>query len=385
MTEFADSFPNICKLHNLGTLNSGRKILIVQISDNVGQRENEPSFLYTSSMHGDELAGYILTLRLIDYILNGYGNNQRLSTLINEIDIWINPLANPDGAYAGGNQNINFATRYNANWIDLNRNYPDPQDGPHPDGNTYQPETNMFLGLADTVKFNMSANIHGGVEVCNYPWDTWSNLTADDNWWQYVSNEYADSCQANSSNGYFDYLNDGITNGNDWYEVNGGRQDYMNYFNHCRELTLELSNNKIPNPNNLNNLWEANYVSLLNFMEQSLFGLRGIITDSLSGLPIKAKIEIVGHDIDSSHVYSSLPIGNYHRYLIQGNYDVTYSKNGYHPKTINLTILNNNTTIKNIQLVPINTNPTSINEKEISTKKDIFIDILGRKKEKNEK
>ena len=95
MSAFADSFPNICRLHNLGTLNSGRKILIVQISDNVGQKENEPSFLYTSSMHGDELAGYILSLRLIDYILHGYGDNPRLTNLVNEIDIWINPLANP--------------------------------------------------------------------------------------------------------------------------------------------------------------------------------------------------------------------------------------------------------------------------------------------------
>ena len=50
MMTIADSFPNICKLHNLGTLNSGREILIVQISDNVGVKENEPSFLYTSSI-----------------------------------------------------------------------------------------------------------------------------------------------------------------------------------------------------------------------------------------------------------------------------------------------------------------------------------------------
>jgi hypothetical protein len=74
MQAFADSFPNICKLHNLGTLSSGREILIVQISKNVGVKKNKPSFLYTSSMHGNELAGYILSLRLIDHILNGYGN-----------------------------------------------------------------------------------------------------------------------------------------------------------------------------------------------------------------------------------------------------------------------------------------------------------------------
>ena len=163
-------------------------------------------------MHGDELAGYVLSLRLIDYILNGYTNDSRLTDLVDNIDIWINPLANPDGAYFGGNQSVNSATRYNANWVDLNRNYPDPEDGPHPDGNPYQQETNIFIGLADTVDFTISANMHGGVEVCNYPWDTWNNSTADDSWWQYVCQEYADECQANGSNGYFNYLNDGITN-----------------------------------------------------------------------------------------------------------------------------------------------------------------------------
>ena len=376
MTAFADSFPNICKLHHLGTLNSGREILIVQISNNVGQKENEPSFLYTSSMHGDELAGYILSLRLIDNILNGYGNDLQLTELVNNIDIWINPLANPDGAYAGGNQNVWSATRYNANWVDLNRNYPDPEDGPHPDGYPYQTETDIFLGLADSVNFSMAANMHGGAEVCNYPWDTWSNLTADDNWWQYVSTEYADSCQINSGSGYFNYLNDGITNGWDWYEVDGGRQDYMNYFRYCREFTLELSDDKTPNPNDLEDLWDANYPSLLNYMDQSLFGLRGIVSDSITGNSIKAKVQITNHDVDSSHVYSNLPIGNYHRYLYQGNYDITFSKNGYYPKTINVSVLNNNSTIENVQLVPLNT--TSISEQTPTNIKIYNIDILGR-------
>ena len=60
------------------------------------------------------------------------------------------------------------------------------------------------------------------------------------------------------------------------------------------------------------------------------------MTDSITEDPLKAKVEITSHDIDSSHVYSNLPIGNYHRYIYQGNYDVTFSKNGYYPKTINI-------------------------------------------------
>ena len=380
MTAFADSFPDICKLHNLGTLNSGREILIVQISDNVGVKENEPSFLYTSSMHGDELSGYVLSLRLIDYLLNNYEDNNKVTHLIDEIDIWINPLANPDGAYYGGNQNVWSAIRYNSNFIDLNRNYPDPEDGPHPDGNPYQQETNIFLGLADTINFNMAANMHSGAEVCNYPWDTWGNLTSDNNWWEYVTKQYADSCQINSSSGYFNDLNNGITNGWDWYEVDGGRQDYMNYFRYCKEFTLELSNDKTPNPNDLPDLWEANYPSLLNYMEQSLFGLRGIVTDSITGNPLKVRVEISGHDIDSSHVYSNLPVGNYHRYLFQGNYNLTFSKLGYHSKTINVSILNNSTHIKNIELVPVNL--VSINNISSSNESNLIIDLIGRKNKK---
>lgn len=376
MQSFADSFPNICKLHRLGTLSSGREILIIQISDNINKEENEPSFLYTSSMHGNELTGYVITLRLIDHLLTNYGIDTRLTNLINEIDIWINPLANPDGAYAGGNQDVWSATRYNANWVDLNRNYPDPEDGPHPDSNPWQEETIIFMGLADTVDFNLSSNIHTGVELVNYPWDTWSTLCADDDWWRHVSREYADSCQLNGSSGYFDGQNNGITNGNDWYEVDGGRQDYMNYFKLCREFTLEISNDKIPSPTQLTYFWNANYPSLINYMEGSLHGIRGIVTDSISGLPIKCRIEIIGHDIDSSHVYSSLPIGNYHRYLYQGNYNITFSKSGYYSKTINVNILNNNITIEDIQLVPINF--VGIDEILKNITNERRIDLLGR-------
>jgi len=30
----------------------------------------------------------------------------------------------------------------------------------------------------------------------------------------------------------------GITEGGDWYAISGGRQDYMNFVHHCKEVTL---------------------------------------------------------------------------------------------------------------------------------------------------
>ena len=82
------------------------------------------------------------------------------------------------------------------------------------------------------------------------------------------------------------------------------------------------------------------------------------------------------HDVDSSHVYSNLPIGNYHRHLYQGNYNITFSCSGYHSKTINATILNNSIIVTDIQLVPVGI--TSVNEISNSTKKSQKFDLLGR-------
>ena len=69
MNQFVVNYPTLCKLVNIGTLPSGKKLLMLKISDNINVRENEPQFLYTSSMHGDEIAGYVGMLHYIDYLL----------------------------------------------------------------------------------------------------------------------------------------------------------------------------------------------------------------------------------------------------------------------------------------------------------------------------
>jgi hypothetical protein len=122
-------------------------------------------------------------------------------------------------------------------------------------------------------------------------------LTADDNWWQDLGSMYADTVHQYGTPGYFNDLNNGITNGWDWYEVDGGRQDFMNYFKLCRESTIELSNVKTPNPFQLPNFWNINKASLVNYIKQSLYGLRGIVTDSITGQPLRSRVEIFGHDL----------------------------------------------------------------------------------------
>ncbi len=363
MEQFAANYPDICEVFSIGQSEQGRELLFARITDNVGSNEGEPQFMYTSTMHGDETAGYVLMLHLIDHLLSEYGNNDRITNMVDNLEIWINPLANPDGTYAAGNHTVNGATRYNANIVDINRNFPDPEDGPHPDGNEWQPETVAFMEVAEDNHFVLSCNIHGGEEVCNYPWDTWSHLTADNDWWVYVCREYADTAQFYSPPGYLTSFNNGITNGYAWYTISGGRQDYMTYFHQGREFTLEISNTKLLPETQLTNWWNYNYRSLLNYMEQATFGITGRVKDTVSGFPVHAEIYVIGHEEDSSWVYSHLPLGNYKRFIYEGNYHLRVSASGYDTRLIpNIQVTNRQKTQLNIWLSPEGVGSISQNE-----------------------
>lgn len=351
MEQFAADYPEICEVFSIGTSNEGRELKFVKISDNVSENEPEPQFLYTGTIHGDETTGFIMLLRLIDYLTSNYGTDAEVTDMVNNIEIWINPASNPDGTYAGGNNTVFGATRGNANGVDMNRNYADPQDGPHPDGYPYQTETVAFMDMADNNSFVISANTHGGTEVVNYPWDTWYTLHPDDDWWQFVSHEFADTAQANSPSSYFDGFDDGITNGAAWYSISGGRQDYMNYFHYCREVTLEISDTKLLPESQLVAHWNYLRRSLINYIKQVNYGLRGFVTDSQTGDPLQARVEIAGYDFQNSHVFSAEDFGDYYRYLKSGSYDITFSKEGYLPQTIeNVQIVDYETTILNVEL-----------------------------------
>jgi len=366
MNDFAASYPDICKLVPIGTSIQGRSLVAVKISDNVNEEEAEPEFLYTSSIHGDEVTGYILMLHLIDYLLTNYGVDSRITDMVDHTEIFINPLANPDGTYHGGNSSVYGALRYNANYIDLNRNYPDPEDGLHPDGNAWQVETVAFMAFADSNHIAMSANFHGGAEVFNYPWDTWAKLAADDAWWQFVGREYVDTVHLHGPSGYFTFMNNGITNGYQWYTISGGRQDYMNYWHGCREVTIEISDNKMPPASQLLGFWEYNYRSLLNFIEEANYGVQGIVTDSVTGEPLQAGIFIQGHDIDHSDVTSKLPTGYYSRFLYEGTYSLTFTSTGYFPKTIDVSVTNRETTRLDVEMVPLNVSQSEPRTEQLS-------------------
>lgn len=362
MENFENEYPELCEIIEIGTLQSGRKLLVAHIGDDLGSDDNEPDFLYTSTMHGDEIAGFPLMLQLIDHLLCNYDTSEEIKNLVDNIDIYINPISNPDGTYGNDDETIENPRRRNANNVDLNRNYPDPEDGDQPDNRPRQDESQFFMDFADSIDFDMAANFHGGAEVANYPWDTYRRLPADTDWWIEKMRDYANSAQANSPDGYMEGFDDGITNGFEWFEVRGGRQDYMNFFQRCREFTVELSNMKVLPADELPLIWEANRQSLLDYMDASLNGLRGVITDCMTGDPIVAEVLIPGHDMDNSSVFSQADLGNFHRYLDGGTYQVEVVAEGYRTAIQTIDIVDGETTLWDVALCAEGTSTSEIGE-----------------------
>ena len=137
MQDIADSYPDITRLESIGQSVQGRELWVIEISDNPGVNEVEPEFKYVANMHGDETVGRELSLYLIEWLVEGYGSNSQATNLINNTAIFIMPTMNPDGFELG--------QRYNANGIDLNRDFPDQFTDVSNTTNGRAPETKAVM------------------------------------------------------------------------------------------------------------------------------------------------------------------------------------------------------------------------------------------------
>ncbi len=348
MRSFASTYPSLCVLDTIGKSINGKLILVLKITDNVLVDEDEPEVFYSSSIHGDETGGFILMLRLADYLLKNYSVNPRVKQLVDNLEIWINPLSNPDGTYRSGNTIVS-PVRANANGYDLNRNFPDPITP-----NTIkQKETLNMISFMRKHNFVLSANFHSGEEVVNYPWDRWSRLHADDQWFYKISRKYADTVHHYSVPGYMTFLNNGVTNGYQWYQIYGGRQDYITYELQGREVTIELDDIFITPASQLNSLWNYNWHSLIGYLENALYGIHGSISDFYSSEPVTARIFIMGHDKDSSHVYSDTLSGSFVRFTDSGSWDLLFTARGYRDTLItDIIVTDGEKTIINVLMMP---------------------------------
>lgn len=342
MSHFQLEHPEFCRIDTImAHTPAGHKILAARIGKREEADYHKPAVFYSAAIHGDEVVGYYILLRFIDYILT-HPDEPVVNQILEEIDLWICPLENPDGTYYSGDHIVGLSpisTRGNSQGYDLNRSYPGMN------GNTsasYLPEIEAMMDFTEKNNFVMSIGLHSGAEIFNYPWDAYTSFQKnhpDSRWWNLIGRKFVDTCRKNSPR-YFNSARDGVTPGGNWYIIRGSRQDFMNYHRRCREATLEISYPKIADRQQLPVYWENLKDALLNYTLESLYGIKGIVKDAATGEPLRARIFIEGYDdpAQNSDIFSALTNGIYHRPLIPGTYTVTFSSDGYITQTHDITV-----------------------------------------------
>ncbi|XP_008146077.2 carboxypeptidase D isoform X2 [Eptesicus fuscus] len=359
LRRFANEYPNITRLYSLGKSVESRELYVMEISDNPGVHEpGEPEFKYIGNMHGNEVVGRELLLNLIEYLCKNFGTDPEVTDLVRSTRIHLMPSMNPDGyEKAQEGDSISVIGRNNSNNFDLNRNFPD-QFVQITDPT--QPETIAVMSWMKAYPFVLSANLHGGSLVVNYPFDddeqgfaTYSK-SPDDAVFQQIALSYSKEnsqmfqgrpCKNIYPNEYFPH---GITNGANWYNVPGGMQDWNYLQTNCFEVTIELGCVKYPFEKDLPKFWEQNRRSLIQFMKQVHQGVKGFVLDATDGRGIlNATISVA----EINHPVTTYKTGDYWRLLVPGTYKITASAQGYNPVTKNVTVKSEGAVQVNFTLV----------------------------------
>ncbi|KAM6988121.1 carboxypeptidase D isoform 1-T1 [Tautogolabrus adspersus] len=365
LRKYSSEFPSIAHLYSVGRSVEDRELYVMVISDNPTVHEHgEPEFKYIANMHGNEVVGRELMLNLIEYLCLNYGTDQEVTKLVNSTRIHIMPSMNPDGYEVAMEGEVKgYRGRNNSNNFDLNRNFPDqfvtitePR----------QPETIAVMNWLKSIPFVLSANLHGGSLVVNYPYDddkkgrSQYSQSPDDKVFQQVSRAYSQENPV-MHNGHpcedlypEEYFKDGITNGASWYNVPGGMQDW-NYLNtNCFEVTIELGCVKYPMAKELPKYWEQNRRALLQFIHQVHSGVKGTVSDinDGSGIPnASISVEEIDHNISTART------GDYWRLLAPGTYSITASAHGYKPVRTYATVSSDGVEVVDFRLTRIHSDP----------------------------
>ena len=348
-------YPDICKRITIGNSVQGREMWVMKISDNIDIEEAEPEVKFTSTMHGDEVTGEEMNMELIYDILEGYSaGNDTMTFIVNNTELYVMPLHNPDG--------MANDTRYNAEGIDLNRNFPERTNNDPNDPTGKALENQHVMNWTADHNFVLSYNMHGGALVVNYPWDqtpgssklgkTYS-ASFDDETFIWLSLGYSIRNTPMYNSGSF---TNGITNGAAWYEITGGMQDWNYHYHSSMEVCLEISDQKWPPFSQIAGFWQENRSSMLWYLMGAHKGIKGIVTNSETGNPVAATIKVSNND---KSFYADSDLGDYIKILKPGTYDLYVTADGYNPQIVEDIVVTDpedelgTATVVNVELVPL--------------------------------
>ncbi len=330
----ANAFPAICEKHVFGYSVQNRELGALKITDNVTMDENEPEVMFDGGIHGDEVGAAENCIRFARDLCLDYGTDPIITNLIDNREIWIYYMVNPDGRVADN--------RENANGVDLNRDAGYMWDawGGSP-GAFSQPESKALRNATYSRQFVVHTTYHSGTEFISCPWSYRADQCPDYGHIMDLAGIYSNtSTYANMSYGQ------GCTG---MYPINGSTKDTNYGAAGAISWSMEISYSKHPPASQIQLYYNRNKPAMIAMIEYAGYGLEGVVTDATNGEPIAAAVFIN----DYFPCYTDPAVGDYHKYVLPGIYDLTIVANGYETQTItDVQVTANNSTATDFQLQP---------------------------------
>ena len=305
---YAAAYPAIAEFVVFGKSVQGRDVFGLRISDNIQLEEIEPEVVFWGGIHGDELAaaelGYLYAMDLLD----AYAIDVEVQRYIDENEIWVIPTLNPDGH--------EMLTRNNANGVDLNREFGYNWDGWGGSASPYsQPESKLIREFFLANNITISVTHHNAGALLLYPWGYSPQDAGDKGIIETAGAQYTNVASYLLLQSWIDYETHGELL-DTVYGLQGGLCYTTETSFGCDQFADSYARNKD---------------GMDAFCGIAKGGLRGLVTDAQSGQPIWAAMWVEGTPFPS---YTDPNLGDMHRMVEAGTYDLTFWAPGYLSQTL---------------------------------------------------
>ncbi len=253
LLDLENTFPDLAKVYDIGDSLEKRNIYALKISDNVLFDEDEAETLFLGCHHAREWITVEVPYLIGKYLLENYHLDVSIKNLVDQSEIWIVPLVNPDGLeysihfyrYWRKNRRDNGDGTYG---VDLNRNYgyqwgyDNSGSSPNTSSDVYrgtapfsEPESQAIRDFAAQHHFMSLISYHSYSQVILYPWGFTFQPSGQDA----LLNELATNMSQRIQAVYGSYYSFGQGSGS-LYTTNGSTTDWSFGTYGIPSFTLEL-------------------------------------------------------------------------------------------------------------------------------------------------
>jgi hypothetical protein len=190
--KLAQNYPSIAVIDSSMLSFQNKPLYCLKLSDNPGTEEGEPQAFINGATHAREPLGTHTCVAFAAQLCQGYGSDSMTTWLVDNREIYIVPVMNPDGycynSDSGGSssnwrKNRNNTSPRSGPGVDVNRNYgykwgyDNYGSSPTPSSETYrgpsrfsEPETQVIYDFQAAHRFRTEMDFHtyGQYNLCSY-------------------------------------------------------------------------------------------------------------------------------------------------------------------------------------------------------------------------